>query len=109
MSSHTSAFDPGEGSSTGSTVTRASPSYEEPPIEMVDLAITARDPPTPPTLQPQEGIVEAIGHTVASLSLSAEASNIVRDNAHTPERQSDPESEEQGLEACEPYLSFYID
>lgn len=102
MSSHPSAFDPGEGSSTGSSATQATTLSQELPIEMVDLAVATRDPPTPATPQPQEAVAEATGHAVALLNVSAEAANIAGDNTQTPERQSDPLSEVQGLEACEP-------
>ncbi|MDI1492954.1 MAG: hypothetical protein OHK93_004738 [Ramalina farinacea] len=99
MSSHPSASDPGEGSSTGTNVTQASTLSEEPPIEMVDLAVATRDPPTPATPQTQEAVAEATGHAVALLNLSAEAANNAGDNTQTPEGQSYPLSEEQDLEA----------
>lgn len=106
MSSHPSASDPGEGSSTGTNVTQASTLSEEPPIEMVDLAVATRDPPTPATPQTQEAVAEATGHAVALLNLSAEAANNAGDNTQTPEGQSYPLSEEQDLEACKQRLSF---
>lgn len=107
MSSHSSASDPGEGSSAGSNVTQTTTLSEELPIEMVDLAFPPPDPPTPAIPQPQEAVVEATGHAVASLNSSAETSNVAGNHTPTPEPQSEPVSEEQDLEACEehPLLS----
>ena len=107
MSSQASASDPGEGSSTGSNSTQAITLSEELPIEMVELAAATPDPPAPTALQPQQAVVEATGNAVASLHSSAETSNAAGNPTQTPERQSDPLSEEGGLEACEPQPSLF--
>ena len=108
MSSHPSASDLGEGSSTGSSATQATTLSEELPIEMVDLAVATPDAPTPKITVPQEGVVEATGNTVASLHSSAETSSVAGDHLQTPEPQPEPASEEQDLEAGEAYLSFLV-
>ena len=109
MSSHASASDPGEGSSTGSSSTQATTLSEELPIEMVDLAAAASNPQASAVPQTQEAVVEATGNAVASLHSSAETSSVAGDHMQTPESQLEPASEEQDLEAGEAHPSLSND